>query len=43
MGLKACQIIFDNAWNTYYAGQTINGRVEITVDSPKKVRGKIRN
>lgn len=39
MGLKSCQIIFDNQWNTYYAGQTVNGRVEITLDAPKKVRG----
>lgn len=39
MGLKSCQIIFDNPWRTYYAGQTVNGRVEITVDAPKKVRG----
>ncbi|XP_026466766.1 arrestin domain-containing protein 17-like [Ctenocephalides felis] len=39
MGLKECQILLDNPWNTYYAGQTINGRVEITFDTPKKVRG----
>lgn len=41
MGLKECQIVLDNPWNTYYAGQTINGRAEITFDSPKKVRGEI--
>ncbi|XP_059612350.1 arrestin domain-containing protein 17-like isoform X1 [Phlebotomus argentipes] len=39
MGLKGCQIVLDNPWNTYYAGQTINGKVEFTFDSPKKVRG----
>lgn len=39
MGLKDCQIIFDNPYNTYYAGQTVNGRIELNFDSPKKVRG----
>lgn len=44
MGLKGCQIILDNPWNTYYAGQTVNGKVVFTFDSPKKIRGKeIRN
>ncbi|CAD7093273.1 unnamed protein product [Hermetia illucens] len=41
MGLKSCQIQLDNPWNTYYAGQTINGQVTYTFDSPKKVRGII--
>lgn len=41
MGLKECQIILDNQWNTYYAGQTVNGRVEYVFDSPKKVRGMV--
>ncbi|KRT81933.1 hypothetical protein AMK59_5013 [Oryctes borbonicus] len=39
MGLKECEIIFDNPYNTYYVGQTVNGKVEITLDSPKKIRG----
>lgn len=39
MGLKEAQIVLDNPWNTYYAGQTVNGRVDFTFDSPKKVRG----
>lgn len=39
MGLKNCQIQLDNPWNTYYAGQTINGQVILTFDAPKKVRG----
>ncbi|XP_063701127.1 arrestin domain-containing protein 17 [Culicoides brevitarsis] len=41
MGLKDCQIVLDNQWNTYYAGQTVNGHVEFTFDKPKKVRGII--
>jgi len=40
MGLKGCEIQLDNPWNTYYAGQTVNGQVIFTFDSPKKVRGK---
>lgn len=39
MGLKDCEIVLDNPWNTYYAGQTINGKVNLTFDSTKKVRG----
>lgn len=39
MGLKNAFIIFDNQHATYYVGQTVTGRVEITVDSPKKLRG----
>lgn len=41
MGLKGCQIQLDNPWNTYYAGQTVNGQVLLTLDAPKKVRGII--
>ncbi|XP_041980826.1 arrestin domain-containing protein 17 [Aricia agestis] len=39
MGIKEAAIYFDNQWNTYYAGQAVNGRVEYVFDSPKKVRG----
>ncbi|XP_047506425.1 arrestin domain-containing protein 17 [Pieris napi] len=39
MGLKEAVIYLDNQWNTYYAGQTVNGRIEYVFDSPKKVRG----
>ncbi|KAG6444951.1 arrestin domain-containing protein 17 [Manduca sexta] len=39
MGLKEANIYLDNQWNTYYAGQTVNGRIEYVFDSPKKVRG----
>lgn len=41
MGLKNCEIKLDNPWNTYYAGQTINGQVVFTFDAPKKVRGEV--
>ncbi|KAH8369090.1 hypothetical protein KR009_000593 [Drosophila setifemur] len=41
MGLKGCEVLLDNPWNTYYAGQTVNGQVKLTFDSPKKVRGII--
>lgn len=40
MGLKDCEILLDNQWNTYFAGQTINGQVRLTLDSPKTVRGR---
>lgn len=43
MGLKSCEVFFDNPWNTYYAGQTVNGRVDFEFDSPKKIRGKFEN
>ncbi|XP_014367457.2 arrestin domain-containing protein 17 [Papilio machaon] len=39
MGLKEAAIYLDNELNTYYAGQTVNGRIEYVFDSPKKVRG----
>ncbi|XP_061379666.1 arrestin domain-containing protein 17 [Danaus plexippus] len=39
MGIKEAVIYLDNQWNTYYAGQTVNGRIEYVFDSPKKVRG----
>lgn len=42
MGLKECNIVLDNPWNTYYAGQTINGRADFTFDSAKKIRGIIK-
>lgn len=42
MGLKECNIVLDNPWNTYYAGQTINGRADFTFDSPKKIRGNTK-
>ncbi|XP_045500867.1 arrestin domain-containing protein 17 [Colias croceus] len=39
MGIKEAVIYLDNQWNAYYAGQTVNGRIEYVFDSPKKVRG----
>ncbi|GFG34867.1 hypothetical protein Cfor_10395 [Coptotermes formosanus] len=39
MGLKKFQIVFDNPWSTYYSGQPVTGRLLLTVDSPKKIRG----
>lgn len=41
MGLKDFRIVFDNPWNTYYAGQTVTGNIIITLDSKKKIRGKL--
>lgn len=40
MGLQDCQIILDNSWNTYYAGQTVNGQVKLQLNSTKSIRGK---
>lgn len=40
MGLQDCQIILDNEWNTYYAGQTVNGQVKLELNSTKIIRGK---
>ncbi|CAH2049372.1 unnamed protein product, partial [Iphiclides podalirius] len=39
MGIKEATIYLDNDLNTYYAGQTVNGRIEYVFDKPKKVRG----
>lgn len=43
MGLKDCQIQLDNPWSTYYSGQTVNGNVHLTLDSPKTIRGMCDN
>lgn len=39
MGLKTAAIFFDNNTGTYNTGDTVTGRVDISLDSPKKVRG----
>lgn len=40
MGIQRCELVYDNPAATYYAGQTLSGRLEIQLDSPKKYRGK---
>lgn len=40
MGLQDCEIILDNQWNTYYAGQTVNGQVKLKLNSTKTIRGE---
>lgn len=39
MGLQNCEITLDNPWNTYYAGQTLNGQVKLSLDKDKTIRG----
>ncbi|XP_063233011.1 arrestin domain-containing protein 3-like [Bacillus rossius redtenbacheri] len=39
MGLKKFQIVFDNPYATYFSDQQVSGRLIISVDSPKKIRG----
>lgn len=41
MSLKKCVIKLDNSSNTYYAGQTITGQVQIQLDTAKTLRGII--
>lgn len=37
-----CEVIFNqNPYGIYFAGQILSGRVEISVDKIKKVKGKI--
>lgn len=40
MGVTNFQIVFDSPSGAYYAGQNVTGRVMLTLDKPKKVRGK---
>jgi hypothetical protein len=39
MGLKVFQIVFDNPAETYYPGQTVSGRVVLSLGSSKTIRG----
>lgn len=42
MGIEKCDVFYDdNPAATYYAGQTVNGRIEFTFNSTKKFRGKV--
>lgn len=40
MGLKDFKVVFDSPTNAYYAGTNVTGKVNITLDKPKKTRGK---
>ncbi|XP_001599906.1 arrestin domain-containing protein 17 [Nasonia vitripennis] len=39
MGLKEFKIHFDSPYATYYPDQTVTGKVILTIDSTKKIRG----
>lgn len=41
MGLQNFQVTFDSPTNAYYAGTNVTGRVDLVIDKPKKVRGKV--
>lgn len=36
-------IIFDSPYNTYFAGATVSGRIEIVLNKPKKIKGNYLN
>lgn len=40
MGLTNFQIILDSPTGAYYAGTNVTGRLQFTLDKPKKIRGK---
>lgn len=40
MGLQNFQIYFDNPSGAYYGGQTLSGKVDLSVNSVKRIRGK---
>lgn len=42
MGVKDFYITLDNPWDAYCPGQTLNGKVEYTFDTPKKINGKAK-
>ncbi|XP_058789932.1 arrestin domain-containing protein 17 [Phymastichus coffea] len=39
MGLKEFKIYLDNPYATYFPNQTVTGKVIVTIDAPKKIRG----
>jgi hypothetical protein len=41
MGVKVFQILFDNPTETYYCGETVTGRVLLSLSSSKSIRGEL--
>lgn len=39
MAEPKCEVFFDNGTGVYYAGQTVSGRVVLTLPKEKRVRG----
>ncbi|KAI4454691.1 arrestin domain containing protein [Holotrichia oblita] len=37
--MKPCSVIFDRPYNTFFAGQTVQGRIEFVLKKSKKIRG----
>lgn len=40
MGLKEFKILFDTPYATYHPDQTVTGKVVLTIDGPKKIKGE---
>ena len=40
--MKYFKIIFDNPTESYFAGQTVSGKVHLYLSHPKKVKGKVQ-
>ena len=41
--MKFFRIVFDNQTESYFAGQTVSGKVHLYLTQPKKIKGKIWN
>ena len=39
MGVKNFSIVLDNPTGSYYAGTKVSGKVLLSLENPKKVRG----
>lgn len=39
MGLTNFQIVLDSPTGAYYAGTNVIGKLQFTLDKPKKIRG----